>query len=408
MKARLSWQIRVFGFALFISVIAFLILGLITAANSIGSRNQSNADLAQVNELSRAALQAKFLAAQLNGSQTAYAFEIVRGSPQALLDTAPARVAFVQASRALNGQLSLLEARIEDFAFLERKQLRSARASFQAFSDLDGQIVQMYRSGNPALSKQASDLVLKREIELFNKLDTAITTLAAEIADRAESEAAKRQLTDRILFTRLILFFGVALAGILVFSLIVWNFWRQRAKLLQQLEKLAHTDSLTNLTNRRAWNEEFPQRLERAKRNQQPLTVAMIDLDHFKRFNDTYGHLEGDVLLREMAVVLRSNFRLNDFIARYGGEEFVVAFENCHLEQAGLLLERVQASMPLGQTFSAGITETDGTELPEMVLDRADKAMYLAKQNGRNRVQVSLNNPTLILESKTSLLEGQE
>ena len=401
LRAGLSWQIRFFGITLFVSVIAFLILGLITALNSIGSRNQSNTDLAQVNELSRVALRVKFLAAELNGWQTAYAFDIVRGSNQALLEVAPARAEFLSSSRALAGQLSLLGVFSQVLTLSERQQLQKARNSFQEISDLDEQIIQMYRSGDPALAKEASELVLGREINLFKALNTAGTTLAAQIARRAESETNKRQSTDRILFTRLILFFGVALVGILVFSVIVWNFWQQRAKLLSQLEKLARTDSLTNLTNRRAWNEEFPQRLERARRNQQPLTVAMIDLDHFKRFNDTFGHLEGDVLLHQMGDVLRSSFRLNDFIARYGGEEFVVAFENCTLEQAGLLLERVRESMPHGQTFSAGITETDGTQASEVVLDRADKAMYQAKQNGRNRVQVSMNNVTLILEAGT-------
>jgi diguanylate cyclase (GGDEF)-like protein len=263
----------------------------------------------------------------------------------------------------------------------------------------------MYRTGNADLVRQASNLVLKSEIDLFKVLNQAITTLAENIATRAENQANQRQRTDERLFTRLLWFFGVALAGILMFSLIAWNFWQQRARLLQQLEELARTDSLTGLTNRRAWNEEFPQRLERAKRNQQPLTVAMIDLDHFKRFNDTHGHLEGDALLREMGVVLRVSFRVNDFTARYGGEEFVVAFENCDLEQAQFLLERLSMVMPSAQTFSAGITQTDGSEMPEAVLDRADKAMYFAKQSGRNRVHVSLNNITLTLEPNEIMLE---
>jgi diguanylate cyclase (GGDEF)-like protein len=404
-KVRVSWQIRALSFTLFLSVIAFLILGLITAADSIGSRNQSNTKLAQVNDLSRVALQAKSLAAELNAWQTAYAFEITRGSRQALLDSSPARMKFLSSSRALSQQLSSLELRVEALLALERQQLLTARRHFQEFITLDETIISMYRTGNTNLIQKASDLVSNKEIDLFKVLNQSITKLAQDIATRADAEATQRQRTDQVLFTRLLWFFGVALAGILTFSLIAWNFWQQRAKLLQQLEKLARTDSLTALTNRRAWNEEFPQRLERAKRNQQPLTVAMIDLDHFKRFNDTRGHLEGDALLREMGNALRGSFRVNDFIARYGGEEFVVAFENCDLEQAQVLLERLSTVIPYAQTFSAGITQTDGSEMPEVVLDRADKAMYAAKQNGRNQVFVSLNNITLTLEPNQIILE---
>jgi diguanylate cyclase (GGDEF)-like protein len=405
-KARVSWQIRALGFTLFVSVIVFLILGLITVADSIGSRNQSNTKLAQVNELSRVALKAKSLVAELNGWQTAYAFEITRGSRQTLLDSSPFRMTFLNSSRTLSLQLSSLELRAEALSVLERQQLVTVRRHFQEFITLDQKIIELYRTGDASLMQQASDLVLKNEIDLFRGLNLSITTLAQNIASRAENEADQRQRTDQNLFSRLLWFFGVALAGILVFSLIAWNFWQQRSRLLQQLETLARTDSLTNLTNRRAWNEEFPLRLERAKRNQQPLTVAMIDLDHFKRFNDTYGHLEGDALLREMGVALRVSFRMNDFIARYGGEEFVVAFENCDLEQAKDLLERLSSVTPYAQTFSAGITQTDGSEAPEVVLGRADKAMYVAKQNGRNRVQVSPNNITVVLESNQIILEG--
>jgi diguanylate cyclase (GGDEF)-like protein len=404
-KVRVSWQIRAFSFALFFSVIVFLILGIITVADSIGSRNQSNTKLAEVNDLSRAALEAKSLAAELNGWQTAYAFEIARGSREALLDSSPARMQFLNSSRALSRQLSPLELRTQVLTDLERQQLITARRRFQEFIALDQTIIGMYRTGNADLKKQASGLVLKNEVDLFKALNVSITALAEGIATRAENEATQRLSTDQTLFARLLWFFGVALVGILMFSLIAWSFWQQRAKLLQQLEELARTDSLTNLTNRRAWNEEFPQQLERAKRNQQPLTVAMIDLDHFKRFNDTHGHLQGDALLREMGNALRGSFRVNDFIARYGGEEFVVAFENCDLEQAKVLLERLSTMTPHAQTFSAGITQTDGSEMPELVLDRADKAMYTAKQNGRNQVYVSPNNITLALEPNQIVFE---
>jgi diguanylate cyclase (GGDEF)-like protein len=115
------------------------------------------------------------------------------------------------------------------------------------------------------------------------------------------------------------------------------------------------------------------------------LTVAIIDLDHFKAFNDAHGHPAGDSLLRETARVFESTVRRGDLVARYGGEEFSLLLSNCTLENAEDLLERLRAVMPHAQQFSAGVTQTDGWESAEDVVSRADRALYEAKALGRNR-----------------------
>jgi diguanylate cyclase (GGDEF)-like protein/PAS domain S-box-containing protein len=158
-----------------------------------------------------------------------------------------------------------------------------------------------------------------------------------------------------------------------------------RADLLRRLEGMARTDELTGLPNRRAWDEELPRELARATRGEQPVCVAMLDLDRFKEFNDRHGHQAGDRLLKEAAGAWREVLRETDLLARYGGEEFAVILADCALLDAGRLVERLRSGTPEGETCSAGIAEWDREETPELLVGRADAALYEAKRTGRNR-----------------------
>ena len=162
----------------------------------------------------------------------------------------------------------------------------------------------------------------------------------------------------------------------------------ERAHTFGLLESEALTDVLTSLPNRRAWEEELPRQMARASREGTPLCVAVIDLDRFKVFNDTHGHVAGDRLLQETAARWRRRLRLGDFLARYGGEEFVLALPDCDLVAAERLWERLRKATPEGQTCSAGIAAWDGLENQEALLQRADTALYAAKQAGRDRAMV--------------------
>ncbi len=159
----------------------------------------------------------------------------------------------------------------------------------------------------------------------------------------------------------------------------------ERAHLLSRLEAVARTDDLTGLRNRRAWEEELPRELARAERDGGPLSVAMLDLDHFKRFNDDRGHQAGDRLLKQAASAWAGRLRVIDVIARYGGEEFALALPGCGLEDALALVESLRSATPGGQTCSAGVASWDGSEGPEELLGRADRALYSAKHAGRDR-----------------------
>jgi diguanylate cyclase (GGDEF)-like protein len=155
-----------------------------------------------------------------------------------------------------------------------------------------------------------------------------------------------------------------------------------------QLDALAHNDALTGVPNRRAWDLELARHLANARRNGAGVVVALLDLDHFKRFNDQYGHQAGDRLLKEAAAAWRSELRTGDLLARYGGEEFGVCFTGLSTDAVARLMERVQAATPLGQTFSAGIAAWTGDEAPERLVARADEALYQAKRAGRQRVMM--------------------
>jgi diguanylate cyclase (GGDEF)-like protein len=163
----------------------------------------------------------------------------------------------------------------------------------------------------------------------------------------------------------------------------------ERADLLARLEAIARTDDLTGLANRRAWEELLPTELARASRDEAPLCVAMLDLDHFKAYNDTHGHQAGDRLLKAAAGAWRGSLRATDVLARYGGEEFVVVLPRCDLEDALVLLARLRKATPEEQTVSAGLALWDGEEAPEGLVARADAALYEAKNGGRNKVVVA-------------------
>ena len=158
----------------------------------------------------------------------------------------------------------------------------------------------------------------------------------------------------------------------------------ERIELLSRLESIARTDDLTGLPNRRSWDEELPRELQRSKRAKRPLCVAMIDLDHFKEFNDERGHQAGDRFLKQAAAAWGVELRGTDFLARYGGEEFALALPGCTPELAVEVVERMREATPEGETCSVGIASWDGDEEAPSLLGRADAALYEAKRRGRN------------------------
>jgi diguanylate cyclase (GGDEF)-like protein len=161
-----------------------------------------------------------------------------------------------------------------------------------------------------------------------------------------------------------------------------------RADLVALLGTESRSDPLTGAANRRSWDEEMGRELARADRTGTPLTVALLDMDHFKAYNDTHGHLAGDVLLRELVDAIRAELRTGDVIARWGGEEFALALPDCDLRQGQTLALRLLNVVPSGQTASIGLTQAQAQDTARALIERADRALYAAKDGGRNQVRV--------------------
>lgn len=165
-----------------------------------------------------------------------------------------------------------------------------------------------------------------------------------------------------------------------------------------QSKYLSITDELTGLYNRRHFEQNFEREFLRAKRYGSKFSVAIIDIDFFKKINDTYGHLCGDYVLREIAYTIQDSFRKTDMVFRYGGEEFVVILTETSLENALIPLERLRKKIEaknlfyegknINITVSIGLnSDTTKYESASEFLDMADKALYNAKENGRNRIE---------------------
>ncbi len=158
----------------------------------------------------------------------------------------------------------------------------------------------------------------------------------------------------------------------------------EREELLGRVEGMARSDALTGLPNRRALNERLPRQMAQARRAGTELCLAIVDIDRFKSYNDTHGHLAGDDLLRECAIAWDGAVRGEDLLVRFGGEEFLVVLPECGLEQAEEIVERLRAATPGEQTCSAGLALWDGVESIDELLARADAALYVAKAGGRD------------------------
>jgi diguanylate cyclase (GGDEF)-like protein len=167
--------------------------------------------------------------------------------------------------------------------------------------------------------------------------------------------------------------------------------------LLDRMQQLAREDALTGAVNRRGLDDVIPIEFARALRSGAPLTLVMIDLDHFKRYNDRRGHPAGDAVLRGAAQAWLKQLRPTDLLARYGGEEFTLLLPGTDARQAQQLVDRLRAPVPDRQTFSAGIATWDGRESATEFLQRADAALLQAKKAGRNRTMVAGEEPQVTL-----------
>ena len=174
-----------------------------------------------------------------------------------------------------------------------------------------------------------------------------------------------------------------------------------RANTYSRVLQYATLDALTNLNNRRQFEVRLKQEIATTKRQKNPLCAMMVDIDFFKKVNDTYGHASGDAVLRTVASIIKEHLRESDIPSRYGGEEFAVLLPYTHIEEAKIVGERLRKAVEttpipidkknINVTISMGLAEFDVKESGEELFKRADSALYEAKEGGRNRVCVDLS-----------------
>ena len=170
-----------------------------------------------------------------------------------------------------------------------------------------------------------------------------------------------------------------------------------RGRMMEKLQKLAITDGLTKLHNSRSFYSQLEVEVDRFNRYKRSLALLLMDIDHFKKYNDTYGHLEGDKALVRIAQLIKSCLRKLDSAYRYGGEEFTVILPETSCEEAHTVAQRIKSALKAENfipkqgkeaqiTISIGVTEYSPDEQLSEFIQRADKAMYLSKGKGRNKV----------------------
>jgi len=177
------------------------------------------------------------------------------------------------------------------------------------------------------------------------------------------------------------------------------NLGKERVRMMEKLQRLAVTDGLTKLYNSRSFYSQLETEVDRFNRYKHPLALLLLDLDHFKEYNDSYGHLEGDKVLVRFSQIIKSCLRANDTAYRYGGEEFTVILPETGAEEAGTVAQRIRVALenerfaPIDGkavkiTISIGVTEYQSKEELSTFIQRADQAMYRSKQKGRNLVSM--------------------
>jgi diguanylate cyclase (GGDEF)-like protein len=175
----------------------------------------------------------------------------------------------------------------------------------------------------------------------------------------------------------------------------------ERSRTHLRMQRMATVDGLTNLFNHRFFREQLRTEYQRALRYRKLMTVIMIDIDDFKVYNDTYGHLAGDRVLADTARTIRSSVRDIDYVARYGGEEFALILPEVDAQNGMIVAEKIRKAVEAQRfisedgevigaiTVSCGVTDNADSALPEEMIERADRALYWVKRHGRNLVRLS-------------------
>ncbi|HSQ10938.1 MAG TPA: GGDEF domain-containing protein [Burkholderiaceae bacterium] len=362
---------------------ALMAVGVVLALRAMSFDSEMHHRYESALTLSQAAIEAQQASADLRSWQARNARELLRDGDAALPPSELA--ALVQASVELRSRL----ARLADLDMPPERKARIAelQAKLSGFEQL-GQGTTS-RSGTGSAGSQISRSALVSSSVEFDAFEHSMTELVVGTNARAAAIARQAVGLNETARTGLIAFSGITLVLAVLLIGLTLRTLRSNNVLLDQLSHLAQEDALTGIANRRTLDEALPVEFARALRSGQPLTLVMLDFDHFKRYNDRRGHAAGDALLRGAAQAWSKQMRPTDLLARYGGEEFTLVLPACTADQAAQLVDRLRPLMPDRQTFSAGIATWEGHETATELLQRADRALLLAKKGGRNRTMIA-------------------
>jgi diguanylate cyclase (GGDEF)-like protein len=328
-------------------------------------------------------------------------FDILRGERGYLLTRQPEFLQpYTAGERRARRQLEQLTGLTADNP-VQGGNIAAIGTRLQSFQALTRRAVELEQSG----SHDAAIGIVRAGLGKrgFEQLQASIDALEAEerrlLITRHEALAATTLWNERLGYVAAALIL-LLLAAAAVAALAALRAQGRAAAATEELRRLATVDELTGLPNRRHFLARLEQELARARRNGTPLCLATIDIDHFKRINDSHGHPAGDSVLRQIAAIIRDKIRIEDSPARLGGEEFALLLPNTQPRQAHLVCDRLRAAiaarlitLPGGRTLqvtlSTGVAAlTAGDDLEEL-MRRSDAALYDAKAHGRNQVRLA-------------------
>ena len=370
------------------AVIVLVMAALASSWVGIDAGQEGRLRVTDAMHLGRRLLDARSLANELVARQAEFALESLR----------------VEGAMSAGGEyrktLAALRQALDDIGRYpldqtDRAIYATVRQQVDQFDQVHGEITALIRRGTRDDELAASTKVLEVAAPLARDIADGMRALDATLAERAMRAAEESGAAAERARWALVAFSGLSLLVALLLANSLGRALAESAQLMQRLTEIARIDVLTGLPNRRSWDEELVKGLHRARRTSRPCAVALLDLDHFKRYNDTHGHQAGDALLRGTAQALAGSLRAGDLIARYGGEEFAVLLHGCDGLNALKFFERLHDAMLEGQTFSAGVAESDGKEEGSVAVQRADEALYRAKAGGRDQTLLAERAPAI-------------
>ncbi|MFC1807638.1 diguanylate cyclase [Candidatus Omnitrophota bacterium] len=295
--------------------------------------------------------------------------------------------------KSIEGYFNFTRCRILIFSFKDEEPKIEKIFTVPEVNDENGESQTYDNSLLGTLSK-------KKELLMIDKSAGMAAPNGLELDEQIDSFMAI-PLTAGERFNGIFVMEGIFTEDMLRLAILAYQFAMvlERIRLYELVQELAITDGLTKVFVRRYFMERFHEEIERAQNFNTHLSLIMLDLDNFKKCNDEYGHLVGDVVLKETSEVLKQNLREIDIIGRYGGEEFSIILPETTKEAAQAVCERLRGAVEnslikaydetIKLTVSAGVTAyPDDTSEPKQLIDKADQMLYRAKSEGKNRVVV--------------------